>query len=49
MTPAEKIAVLEQTKSGLVARKIGLENKIRQLEERKTRGGGLENAEEKAA
>ncbi len=49
MTPAEKIAILEQTKSGLVARKIGLENKIRQLEERKIRRGEMENAEEKAA
>ncbi len=49
MTPAEKIAVLEQTKSGLVARKIGLENKIRQLEERNARRGLTENAEEKAA
>ena len=37
MTPAEKIAILEQTRSGLVARKIGLENKIRQLEARRVK------------
>ena len=43
MTPAEKIALLEQTRSGLVARKIGLENKIRQLE---ARGGRIEEQAE---
>lgn len=33
-TPAERIALLEQTKAGLVSRKNGLENKIKQLESR---------------
>lgn len=34
VTPAERIALLEQTKAGLVLRKSGLENKIKQLEAR---------------
>lgn len=36
------IAYLEQTRSGLVAKKIGLENKISQLEARVARVGGAE-------
>lgn len=33
-TPGDKIAVLEHSKSGLMAKKLGLENKIAQLEAR---------------
>ncbi|KAF6233104.1 hypothetical protein HO173_008648 [Letharia columbiana] len=42
VTPADMIAYLEQTRSGLVAKKIGLENKISQLEARVARVGGAE-------
>lgn len=41
-TPADKIAYLEQTRSGLVSKKIGLEHKVSQLEARIARKGGLE-------
>ncbi|CAF9911206.1 hypothetical protein IMSHALPRED_009965 [Imshaugia aleurites] len=41
-TPTEKIAYLEQTRSGLMAKKIGLEQKISQLEARVARNGGAE-------
>lgn len=33
-SPAEKIAQLEETRGALIAKRIGLENKIRQLEMR---------------
>ncbi|KAL9072596.1 MAG: hypothetical protein Q9161_003454 [Pseudevernia consocians] len=39
-TPADKMAILEQTRSGLMAKKIGLEQKISQLEARVARKGG---------
>jgi len=33
-TPAEKIAQLEETRGGLIAKRIGLERKIQELEMR---------------
>lgn len=41
-THADKIASLEQIRSGLMAKKIGLEQKIAQLEARIARKGGAE-------
>lgn len=41
-TPAEKIAYLEQTRSRLMAKKIGLERKVSQLEARVAQKGGTE-------
>ncbi|CAD6592941.1 MAG: hypothetical protein ASARMPREDX12_006609 [Alectoria sarmentosa] len=41
-TPADKIAYLEQTRSGLMSKKIGLEHKISQLEARVARDGGAD-------
>ncbi|KAK3168991.1 hypothetical protein OEA41_005439 [Lepraria neglecta] len=39
-TPADKIAILEQTRSALMAKKAGLETKIAEVEARKSRPEG---------
>ncbi|MCJ1456024.1 hypothetical protein MMC28_006381 [Mycoblastus sanguinarius] len=45
VTPAQKIAYLEQTRSGLMAKKTGLEEKIAQLEARSSRKEGIKGIE----
>ena len=49
-TPAEKIAQLEEQRGGLIAKRLGLEKKIRELEMRAngaTRAESMEGQERK--